>query len=431
MSKVAGKVGVFDQWRRMLIRAVWAGWLLGGVSAMTVLAAGQAQGRDWLEQVKERVAARQLEPALEIVNLRLTAAPEDMEARGWRGRLLAWSGRWAEAEMDYRAVLEQHPDDADILVGLADVLAWQQRFDEALAALDRAQQSSAARADVHVRRGRALRSLERREEARAAFAQALALAPGDRDARAGLDSLSEEPRHELRFGADYDIFNYTSEGQSYFVNLRSKWNQHWTTNAGGFFHERFGGQAGRFAGSVTYTAGRAGAFTVGGAAARDDSIIAKDEAFFEYGRGFRMSSTGPVRAVEAFYTQRWLWFESARVLTLGPGAIFYLPREWTWSLQVTAARSRFAGTAAEWSPSGVTRLGFPVRRTVTGHVFFAVGTENFAQADQVGRFSARTWGGGLRWRLARRQEAGFYVAYQDRSQGRTQTSFGFTYAVSF
>ena len=30
---------------------------------------------------------------------------------------------------------------------------------------------------------------------------------------------------------------------------------------------------------------------------------------------------------------------------------------------------------------------------------FAVGTENFAESDQIGRFSAHTYGGGLRYRL--------------------------------
>ncbi len=412
-------------------RLGWAKLLLIAVFAAPAHAAQEANPSAWLAETRAQIAAKQLDAALQTVNRRLAEAPGDMEARGWRGRLLAWLGRWSQAETDYRAVLQQHPQDVDILVGLADVLAWQQQFAEALAALDRARQADATRADVHVRRGRALRSLERRKEARAAFERALVLDPDDPSAQAGLDSVREEPRHELRVGADYDVFNYTAEAQSYSLNLRSQWTERWMTSAGGSFYERFGGQAGRFAGSVTYTAGRAGAFTVGGAAARDDGIIAKGEAFFEYGRGFRLSATGPVRGVEAFYSQRWLWFESARVLTLGPGAIFYLPRDWTWSLQVTAARSRFPGTAAEWSPSGITRLRFPVRRNVTGNVFFAVGTENFAQADEVGRFSARTWGGGLRWRFAPRQEAGFSVLYQDRSQGRTQASFGFTYAVSF
>lgn len=390
----------------------------------------QPQG-DWQVEVRRRVVEKQLDAGLAVVQQRLKEAPQDMEARGWRARIHAWSGRLAEAEADYRAVLARHPEDADMLAGLADVLAWQQRFEEALEALEQAQRADASRADIHTRRGRALRSLGRREEARAAFEQALALAPDDAEARAGLDSVQPELRHELRIGADYDVFNYTAEAQAYALNVRSKWNERWTTHAGGAFYERFGGQAGRFHGSVTANLGRGGAVTVGGAAARDDGVIAKGEAFFEYGRGFRLSDRGPVRGVEVFSSQRWLWFREGRVVTLGPGAIVYLPRDWTWSVQVTAARSRFTGTPAEWRPSGITRLGFPLRRDLRGSLFFAVGTENFAQLDQVGRFSARTWGGDLRWPWARRHWVSVYALYQDRSQGRTQTSFGWSYGLAF
>jgi len=108
-----------------------------------------------------------------------------------------------------------------------------------------------------------------------------------------------------------------------------------------------------------------------------------------------------------------------------------LPREWTWSLAVTAARSQFPATGAEWRPSGLTRLGIPVHRQLTANLFFGVGTENFARVDQIGRFSARTFGSGLRYQLTRRQDIAGYVAYQNRSQARTQTSFGLNYGLHF
>jgi hypothetical protein len=72
-----------------------------------------------------------------------------------------------------------------------------------------------------------------------------------------------------------------------------------------------------------------------------------------------------------------------------------------------------------------------LHRRLTGNTFFAAGTEDFARADQLGRFSARTWGGGARWAVAPRQELSGYAAYQDRSQGRTQRSFGWSYAIRF
>ena len=57
--------------------------------------------------------------------------------------------------------------------------------------------------------------------------------------------------------------------------------------------------------------------------------------------------------------------------------------------------------------------------------------QDFAQADQIGRFSAQTFGGGGKDRLSRRQDISIYVARQNRSQGRTQTSFGVNYGILF
>jgi hypothetical protein len=64
-------------------------------------------------------------------------------------------------------------------------------------------------------------------------------------------------------------------------------------------------------------------------------------------------------------------------------------------------------------------------------MFFAVGTEDFAQVDQIGRFSSQTYGGGLRFRFAEAQDVTGYVAFQQRTQDRAQTSFGITYGIRF
>jgi hypothetical protein len=116
-------------------------------------------------------------------------------------------------------------------------------------------------------------------------------------------------------------------------------------------------------------------------------------------------------------------------------ALFYLPHDWTWSVGLTEARSHFSGTGAEWRPSGVTRLGFPIggweERRLGGNVFFAMGTETFAQLDQIGQFSSQTYGGGLRFQLTPRQDATGFAAYQKRTQDRREMSFGFGYGVRF
>lgn len=392
---------------------------------------GRQEQADWQAQVRERVARREVSAALQIAEQRLAEAPRDMEARGWRARLLNWLERREEAEREYRTVLKSFPNDTDVLQGLADVLMAQQRYDEALALLARARDLLPRSAEVEVRRGRALRAMGRSEEARNAFREALALEPNNAEARAGLDSVAEGPRHELRVGADFDKYNYTDHWRTVTLSLRSDLASRWTSNFSSTFYHRAGQEATRFSGALTYRLSHRDALTAGFAAARDQGVIPKGEAFFEYGHGMNFGKKSFVRGVEVRYGQRWLWFDAARVLTLTPSVLLYLPRDWTWQVSLTMARSRFPGLPAGWRPSGVTRLTFPLHRRVYGNVFYGVGTEDFARTDQLGRFSARTYGGGLRMAVRQRQELTFYVAYQDRSQGRKQTSFGFSYAIRF
>jgi tetratricopeptide (TPR) repeat protein len=413
-------------------------WILAATTGVTPVA-GQgsaAPAADWQAEVRAAVAGRQLDRAAALVNARLATAPTDGEALGWRGRLLAWSGRWAEAERDYRTVLNTAPNDSDMLLGLADVLAWQQRFEEALATLEPIrgpEREAALRAEVELRRGRALRALRRSREARVAFHAALAADPQKAEARAGLASVAAEPRHELRAGADFDTFNYTEGEQAYSVHLRSQWNDRWATGLGLGAQNRFGEQPVRATAGATYRLTTRDSVTAGFTAGDGQGVVADREVFAEYGRGWRLSPRGFLRGIEAGERAHALWFSpgGGRVLALTSSALLYLPRDWTWSVQVTAARTRFTGTPAGWQPSAMTRLSFPLRRSLTGNAFFAAGTENFARADQLGRFSARTWGGGARWAFAARQEVSGYAAYQDRSQGRTQSSFGWSYAIRF
>ncbi len=402
---------------------------LPGVAGGAFASQGAA-GADWQRQVREQVAAHQLSAALVIAEGRLSEAPADLEARGWRARLLAWSGQLAEAEVEYRRVLAAAPEDTDILAGLADVVA-RQRPEEALALLSRARELAPSRPDILTRRGRVWRSLGHAAEARQDFRAALALDPRDGEAKAGLASVTTEPRHEFRVGADSDSFNYTERAWGQSASLRSQWSARWITSFAGNFYQRFGGHAGKFSGSATYRSGDGDALTAGGAAGRDQGVIPKGEAFFEYGRGFRVSQKSFLRGIETTYQQHWFWYASARILALSGSVTLYLPRDWTWSLSATGARSRFPAAGVEWRPSGITRLGIPVQRQVSANLFYAVGTENFARVDQIGRFSARTFGGGLRYRLTPRQDITGYVFHQSRSQGRTQTSFGLSYGLRF
>lgn len=406
-------------------------WLSIGLFFVLAL---PAPAQDWITSVRRFAAERKFDEALAVVEQRVSAAPSDMEALGWRGRVHAWAGRWADAERDYRRVLEAVPQDAEIVLALADVLGWQQRQAEALALVERAAplvRGTPLEVEAEVRRARLLRLLGRREESRASFRGVLRLDPANTEAKNALAASAGPPRHLLTFGFDQDHFNFTDAAETYAIALRSTISSRWVAAASLTVFNRFGEKPVRGAGAITYRATPSDAFTVGAAAADHRGIIARNEFFFDYNRGLRISETAPLRGLELSYAQRWLWFRDARILALTPSLLLYLPRDWTLSVQGTAARSRFPGTLAEWQPSGAARLSFPARERLTLSTFFAVGTENFARVEEVGRFSARTWGGGARWRFAARQDASFYVARQDRSQGRTQTSYGLSYGLRF
>jgi tetratricopeptide (TPR) repeat protein len=424
-------------WEQKILRParrVIPGWL-GMFWLLSSLAWGQQPASDWQAEIRRYAEARDWAAAMRVVDHELARAPRDMDVRAWHARLLAWSGRFAEAEHEYGEILKAAPDDPDHWMGLANVCAAEGRPEDALRALERAIEIDPKRADFRVARGRSLRDAGARDSARLEFEQALALDPNNAEARTGQLSLRGEPRHELRFGLDHDAFNFTGARREEWVSLVSRWTPHWTTSAAESFYQRGGMDAREFAGSVTGRLPRWGSLTAGGTTAHDSTVIPKSGAFFEYGRGWRVRERGFIRGVEAAYGQHWYWYSTARILTVNGTVVVNLPREWTWSFGLTGARSQFSGTQAEWRPSGATRLGFPIvgrgERRLGGNMFCAVGTENFGNVDQIGQFSSHTYGGGLRFQWTARQDVTGYAAYQRRTQDRTQTSFGFTYGIRF
>jgi tetratricopeptide (TPR) repeat protein len=393
------------------------------------LLAAQTTG-DWQEQIRKDVESQHIDAALVIVDQRLADAPEDLEAHGWRGRLLAWKGRWSEGESEYKLVLEKVPNDTDILTSLSDVLLWQKKYSEALQTLDQARNISPSDPEILSRRARVLALLGRTPEARSEYQQTLLFDTHNADARTGLDGLSENTKHELRFGEDVDLFSYADAAQTQGISLSSRWNSRWSTVFGISTYQRFGQDAVKFLASTAFRFTPRDSFTIGSAIADSQSVVPTNEAFFEYGHGFRIENRW-VQGLESSYQQHWFWYQGAHVLTLNTSQVVYFPHDWTWSLNLTGARTGFLGTPVDWTPSGWTKLGFPLLRRVTGNVFFGMGSENFAQIDQIGRFSAHTFGGGLRYQFATRQDITGYAARQDRTGGLIDTSFGLSYGIRF
>lgn len=403
--------------------------------AMTLVVQAQGPLPDWQGEVRRYAEVQDWSRASQVVDAVLARSPKDLEARAWQARLLLWSGRVKEAENAFLSLTSDAPKDPDIWQGLASVYARQERWEDALEALDNAVELAPDRTDLHTARAQALRALNRREEAREEYLRVLEINSSSEEAKTGLLGLRPPLKHELRIGTDTDLFNYTGAYEGEWMSLVSRWTSHWSTALAGDFFQRDGPAAGKFVGSVTGRAPRWGALTVGGAVGHDNGIIPKSEAFFGFDRGWRISENGFLRGAEATYEQHWYWYSSARILTVTGGTLVYLPRDWSWSVSLMGVRNAFPALPVEWRPAGTTRLGFPLarwgERRLSGNVSFATGTEDFALVDQIGSFSSQTYGGGWRFQFNTRQDVTGYGAFQQRTQGRTQTSFGLSYAIHF
>jgi tetratricopeptide (TPR) repeat protein len=391
----------------------------------------QESGASWSEQIRALAAANRFTEAKQVVTRWMESYPEDLDARGWNARLLSWTNHWSEAEAEYRALVKLAPEDPDLQLGLADVLNWQKRYGEALPMLEQICGSNPARQDCQLKRARTLQNLGRNREAQQAYRQVLAQDASSAEAKAGLEQSRDLARHVIRIGSDVDLLNFAQNGSAVMAGIRSRLNSRVHSAFSATQYDRFGERAMRFGAESTVRLGNSANLTMGSAAAKDQGVIPRNEAFFELGKGFQSRGLGPVRGVELTYQQRWLWYRDARVLVLTPGAVIYLPRDWTWLFRVSAARNHLTGSPVQWQPSGWTKLSFPITRHIGSHLLFGSGTENFGVLDQIGQFSARTWGSGLTFRLASGQEISTYGSYQSRSQGQSQTSFGVNYGIRF
>ena len=414
-------------------------FVVRSMSMALLLVISAADGRSevpaWQAQVRKYAEAKNWGAAMRLVEHEIARAPQDMDVRAWRARVLAWSGQLREAETEYLGILSVSRNDPDHWLGIAEVYLREGKIAEARQAISVAEELDPTRSDIHVARARILRAAGQPAAAQSEFQSALRWDPASREARNGLMAVRPPAQHELRFGQDNDLLSYSPDFHHESVSVVSQWTSHWSTSIAGNFYQRSATEAGNFSGSITRQQPKWGALTVGATVADDHTVIPKSEAFFDLDHGWKTGETGLVRGVEFDYAQHWYWYQSARILTLSGTTLVYLPGDWTFSLRAAGARSAFTGTNSEWKPSGIGRLGFPLghweAKKLTGDFFFAAGTENFFTVDQIGSFASQTYGGGLRFQITARQDVAGFVGYQKRTQNRNDIISGVGYDIHF
>src|SRR5208282_1301896 len=130
----------------------------------------------------------------------------------------------------------------------------------------------------------------------------------------------------------------------------------WTTAIGVSPYHLFGQNAVKIWAEAAYRFHQNNWVRVLGARANPQDVVPESEALIEYGHGFRFSNPW-LKGLESSCQTHFLWYRGAQVVTLNTTQIAYLPKEFTSTLSVTGARTRFTGGESDWVPSGSAQLG--------------------------------------------------------------------------
>ncbi|MBM3774203.1 MAG: YaiO family outer membrane beta-barrel protein, partial [Acidobacteria bacterium] len=176
--------------------------------SILLLAALPGLAEDLLKKARTLAFEKQRTEALALLERRLEAEPEDMDARVFYGTVLSWEGRNDEARQQLQLVLERHPDHGDALVALANVELWSDHPEQADRLMATALERRGNRVDLMYARARALRNLGRSREALEMVNRVLSLAPQHEQAQKARRGLEDDLRHwEAQWSYTHEWFN--------------------------------------------------------------------------------------------------------------------------------------------------------------------------------------------------------------------------------
>jgi len=124
---------------RIRRKTVAAGLLPVLIAVMLALASFRLPAaEDALEQARSAIERDDYARAIAGLEIQLAKQPGDVDARYLLARTLAWSKDWDAATREYDRLLNPDPDNANYLLGKAQVLVWSERPAQALPILERA-----------------------------------------------------------------------------------------------------------------------------------------------------------------------------------------------------------------------------------------------------------------------------------------------------
>jgi YaiO family outer membrane protein len=151
--------------------------------------AGACLAQDVATEARHLAIAGERKAALEMLSKRLEATPSDLDARIVYGTVLAWEGDYPRARAELSRALADSPKNGDAMQALANVELWTDHPAEAEDLLLPLVKARAGDTDILYAHAKALKGLNRREEALSVLNRLLELDPSNHDAfnlRAGL-----------------------------------------------------------------------------------------------------------------------------------------------------------------------------------------------------------------------------------------------------
>jgi len=382
-----------------------------------------------LLQVRSYVREHRLDDALQIVLQLVKQNRLDFEARNWVARLEGWKGNFKEAEELYRKVLMDHPDDPEAEIGLADVLSWRKEFSVAQALMKRLEKHRPNDPEVLIRLGRLSLWQHDRADSRRYFKRVLDIDPGNKEAHDAIRNMEGENPFRLESGYLFEGYDFTSNTNGNFVQVVYRDYDRKTFLAGFQYQNKFGENDTQFTLGATYRFFHRtyirGELTL---APRSQTVVPNQDYTMEMTQGLP-------HGIAVGGALRYLNFSIAHV-QIPTGIVNWDAKpNLHLYLRYTPSVTSFKGPSSRvWNQGGWTKLVWDTNRIFSPYILFATGAESFeaaVSAEQLGRFSAHTYGGGAEIRVSPRQ--GLHVGYffQRRTQGHQEQSFGASYYFSF
>jgi YaiO family outer membrane protein len=250
--------------------------------------------------------------ALKAFQALAAANPDDIEARVWIARLHARMGNPEHAVAVYRSVIAVQPQHVDALVGLGNALVTLGRLREAADALDRAEALAADRPAVLTAQGHLHQAGNHTTLALAYYLRALALDPGNTEARAASEALRAAQSHRLELDYNFQHLNAdVDDAHVGSVEVNARASDALRIFGRGQLQRAFGVDEGRAGGGLEWSITRRAWLHAG-------ILIGADTAYLPDTDGFVEAAAARGRASWSFMVRR-AGFDRADLWLAGPG----------------------------------------------------------------------------------------------------------------